>query len=280
MPVDLAGRPIAISGASSGIGKATALACAKAGMPVTLAARRIDLLQEVAARINNAGGRAIAVACDVVDPEACRKVIARTNESFGPIYGVFANAGYGYEGEALADDDKLRQLLEVNFFGSLNLIRPAMETMRAEGRGHALFCSSCLSKITLPYYAAYTSSKAMQEHFARAMRMELAGAGIHVSSVHPVGTQTELWDRLREHSEGETMADAGSDRFMQGPDRVARAVVRCLRRPRGEVWTSLGARLVFSLGAAMPGVAEPIIRRRASVKRASMRSSKRTSRGD
>lgn len=277
MRIDLKGRPIAISGASSGIGEATALACARAGMPVTLAARRIDRLTEIAERIQIAGGRAIAVACDVCDPQACREVIARTEAEFGTVYAVFANAGYAYEGEALDDEAKLRRLLEVNFFGSLNLIRPAMEIMRSQGRGHAIFCSSCLSKVALPYYAAYTSSKAMQEHFARAMRMELRGSGIHVSSVHPVSTRTELWDRLSEESGGETMADGGGDRRMQGPEKVARAVVRCLRHPRGEVWTGILAHAGFGLCAAMPGLAERVIAMRTRKRQADMANRRRGS---
>ncbi len=267
---ELSGKPIAISGASSGIGRATAMACARAGMPVVLAARREDRLFEIAESIHAAGGRAIAVACDVTDPQACQHVIERALEEFGSIYAVFANAGYGYEGEALADEHKLRDLMEVNFFGSLNFIRPAMEHMRARGQGHVLFCSSCLSKITLPYYAAYTSSKVMQEHFARSMRMELRGSGIHISSVHPVSTSTELWDRLREESGGRTLADAGSDRSMQGPEKVAKAVVRCLGKPKGEAWTGLGVRLAFSGCAAMPGLAERVIVRRIAKRRATL----------
>src|SRR5437868_6360217 len=93
--IDLTGKPIAITGASSGIGLATALACARAGMPVALAARREDRLQEAVAKIRGEGGKAIAVRADVDSPQDCRALVERTVAELGSIYAVFANAGYG-----------------------------------------------------------------------------------------------------------------------------------------------------------------------------------------
>src|SRR5207237_1833907 len=94
-PMDLTGKPIAITGASSGIGRATAIACARAGMPVAVGARRADRLESLSAEIAAAGGRAIAVQMDVDKPEDCQRLIDRTIGAFGSIYAVFANAGFG-----------------------------------------------------------------------------------------------------------------------------------------------------------------------------------------
>lgn len=273
MAIDLGGRAMVISGASSGIGAATALACAQAGMPVALGARRADRLAELAAQIEARGGRALWMAMDVADAAACRALVDRAAEAFGGVYGVFANAGYGLEAAVhRMSDAQLREMFEVNFFGSLNLIRPAVERMLAapgQGpRGHVLWCSSCLARMPLPYYGAYSATKAAQHHMGRAMRAELRGTGVRVSTVHPVGTKTEFFDTVQRRSGIASLIQHTSGRLMQSPETVARAVVRTLRRPRAEVWTSLVVRWGMALCAAMPGVEDPVINRMVRRRRA------------
>ena len=263
MPISLADKPIAITGASSGIGRATALACARAGMPVAVGARREDKLRDVVREIESFGGRAIAVGMDVTRPEDCRAFVERTVQSFGSIYSVFANAGYGFE-RAIHEttDAELREIFETNFWGTLNVIRPALVHMFAARSGHVMICSSCLSKVGVPYSAAYSATKAAQDHFGRGMRHELRPRGVHVSTVHPVGTSTELWEVVERRSGGKTAVAGRPNRlFLQPPERVAAAVVRCLRRPRGEVWTSPVVRLIFALVTAAPGLGDYFIGR-------------------
>lgn len=235
-------------------------------MPVALAARRVDKLKDAAERITALGGRALALACDVTDPEQSRAFIDAAAREFGGLYAVFANAGYGFEG-SIADtpEAELRAIFEANFWGSLNVIRPALPHFRAAGAGHVLWCSSCLSKIGMPYYSAYSATKAAQDHLARAMRYELRPAGIHVSSVHPIGTRTEFFEKSDRQSAAispgwaSRLRAGASDRFMQSPDVVARAVVRCLQRPRGEVWTSVPVRWTLGLSVMAPGMTDAIL---------------------
>ncbi|GMV24519.1 MAG: hypothetical protein AMXMBFR58_05500 [Phycisphaerae bacterium] len=262
MANDLTGKPIAITGASSGIGLATARACAAAGMPVAVAARRVDRLDALVSEITAAGGRAIAVAVDVRDKDQCRALIDRTVDAFGSIYAVYANAGYGYEKPVHeTSEEELRDIFETNFWGSLNVIRPALERMIPQRTGHVLMCSSCLSKVGIPYMCSYSATKAAQDHFGRGMRHELAAYGIHVSTVHPIRTTTELFDEVARRSGGGRIYGREALGFVQSPDQVASATVRCLRRPRGEVWTSLSTRLLFAAATAWPGLAEVLIRR-------------------
>lgn len=257
MAIDLTGKPIAITGASSGIGLATAKLCAGAGMPVVLAARRADRLEAAAAEIRRAGGKAIAVACDVADEADCRRVVTRTVEEFGSVYSVFANAGYGFEGPIHESTEyDLRAIFETNFWGSLHLARAALEHMIPAKAGHVLFCSSCVSKIGIPNFAAYSATKAAQDHFARGMRHELAGLGIHVSSVHPVQTKTEFFDVAAEKSERPSMVSRPPLFMYQPAERVGKAIVRCLRKPRGEVWTSFPVRLGLGLSVIVPGLTD------------------------
>lgn len=264
-PIDLRGLPIAITGASSGIGHAAALACARAGMPVAVSARRADRLNDLVARITREGGRAIAVPGDVTNTDDSRRLVDAARDAFGPLYAVFANAGYGIEKPIhLTADQELRDLVETNFWGSMHLVRAALPSMLAARRGHILWCSSCVSKLGIPRLGAYSASKAMQDHFARAMRHELAPEGVHVSSVHPIGTVSEFSNALKARSglAARTFGRPDNGLFVQTSERVADAVVACLRRPRGEVWTSTTIRLALALAVALPGLADAVLARR------------------
>jgi short-subunit dehydrogenase len=250
--IDLRNKPIAITGASSGIGRATAVACAKAGMPVAVAARRDDRLADLVKEISDAGGRAIAVRCDVVNQSDCDELIARTVQEFGSLYSIFANAGIGHEGRvAKISDADMRNIFEVNFFGTLNSIRPALPHI-LHSRGHILICSSCLSKIGMPFHGAYTATKAAQEHIARAMRIEMKPQGVKVSSVHPVGTATEFFEAKAARTGTSVKQNSPPKWAMQPPERVANAIVNCLRKPRPEVWTTWIGRLIFAAADISP----------------------------
>lgn len=278
MPVELVNRPIAITGASSGIGAATALACAKAGMPVALGARRLDRLERVAEQVRAVGGKAICVELDVRDPGACRAFLDRAREAFGGLYAVYANAGYGVERAAhQLSDAELRDIFETNFWGTMNVVRPFVDRMLTEPRrwspyrGHVLICSSCLGKMFLPYYGAYSATKAAQSHLARSMRLELERYDLQVSAVHPITTTTEFFAKVKDLSatEGRPAAQATPvtdhvPRWMaQTPEFVARRTVACLRRPRAEVWTGLRGwvvRLGMSVNTLMPGLTDVLLR--------------------
>ncbi|MCA9299152.1 MAG: SDR family NAD(P)-dependent oxidoreductase, partial [Phycisphaerales bacterium] len=182
--IEIRGRVIVITGASSGIGRATAIECAREGMHVVVAARRKEKLDEVVEACRSHGVDALGVETDVTRPDDCVRLVDATLERFGSLYALYANAGYGVEAPMHEmSEASLRAIFETNFWGSMHAIRPALEHMRRVGSGHILLCSSCLSKLGVPYYGAYCATKACQDHVARAMRLELGGTGIHVSSV-------------------------------------------------------------------------------------------------
>lgn len=259
--IDLEGKPICITGASAGIGRATALACARAGMPVLLAARREERLREIAETIRAGGGSAEIAVVDVTDASVCEAMIRRARSSFGSLYAVFANAGFGVESamHEMSDAD-LRDIFAVNFFGSMNTVRPALPILLEQRAGHILFCSSCLAVMPTPFYGAYSATKACQHHVGRAMRIELAPLGVHVSTVHPIGVKTEFFQVAAARSQRATMLDSAPARLMQSPERVASAIVRCLRHPKPEVWTSQPARLVLKSAALTPRVLDVFLR--------------------
>jgi len=271
---NLQGKVAVITGGSSGIGAATARALAAEGMDLVLAARRADRLTTVAQSIRAMGRRVETVEIDVAAPNASNALLDAAERAFGRFDVVFANAGYGME-RAHHDTPEadLRHMFEVNFFASTDLItQAARRLIAADRKGHLLMCSSCLAKFTLPYYGAYAATKAAQGMMCRAMRFELEPHGIEVSSVHPVTTVTEFFEqsaaRSGLQSTGSKVPDHAPKFFVQPPERVANAIVRCLKRPRSEVWTSLAVRLAAGLITAFPGMFDGACRREAARSRA------------
>ena len=271
---ELRGKVAVITGGSSGIGAATAHAVAAEGMKVVLAARRLERLQAVADALRAKGAEVHAVAIDVAAPGASAQLLDAAERAFGRFDMVFANAGYGMErAHHETPEADLRQMFEVNFFSSTDLITQAARRLIAAKRpGHLLMCSSCLAKFTIPYYGAYAATKAAQAMMCRAMRFELEPHGIEVSSVHPVTTATEFFEQSAARSglgtNGSKVPDHAPKFLVQPPERVARAIVACLKRPRSEVWTSLLVRLSAGIITAFPWVFDGACRREARRSRA------------
>jgi short-subunit dehydrogenase len=172
--------------------------------------------------------------------------------------------------------ERWREIFEVNFFGTIRLLDAVTPTMLCEGRGHLLICSSCLGRFPTPLYSAYTATKAAQHHLGRAMDVELRGRGVRVSTVYPIGTTTEFFETAHARSlenPGQRSAltrGTGKEpkftkrapRFtMQRPETVANAIVKCLRRPKPEVWTSFPTRTAIGLAAMFPTATGAVLRR-------------------
>ena len=267
MARDLNGKVIIITGASSGIGAATAVACAQAGMKVILNARRKERLARVADQISTLNAEAHLVPGDVIEAGMTDRLLDEAANRFGRFDVVFANAGYGLE-KSIVDttEAELRRIFNVNFFSSVDLLRESASRLIEQRRpGHLLMCSSCVAKFTLPYYGLYAATKAAQNLTCRAMRLELARHNIEVASVMPISTRTEFADVVAELSlpegEAEQIARHTPRRMIQSPQRVARAIVKCLRSPRPEVWTSLPTRFAAGLFTFFPSLGDAVMRR-------------------
>lgn len=273
MAIDLQDRVIVITGASSGIGAATAIACARAGMHVVAAARREDRLAQVAQQVQQHKRRALSVTCDVSRDDDVNRLIDTTMSQFGRLDAIFANAGVGFIAPILeTPDDQMRRVFEINFFGTLRCIRAAVPAIRqtyrdagpkpykANRRGHILVCTSCVSEIGLPMYGAYCATKAAQDSVTQALRAELFAEPIYVSSVHPVTTRTEFFDQAHKTSPTPKKARQATHRvFEQSSEHVARSVVRCLQKPRPEVWPHAPTRFALAVCTAFPRLAEYVM---------------------
>ena len=259
MARDLTNKVILITGASSGIGQATALKCAGAGMRVSLVARRGDKLQKLAAQVAGMGHKAHYFSADVRNTNDLKQAFADCWSTFGRLDAVFANAGYGQIVNVLdmTEMDE-RAMFETNYFGTTRALRMAVPLMRqtTDGLNHLLVCSSAASEIGLPTLGVYSATKAAQDSVAGALRAELHDEGFRVTSVHPIGTKTGFMQVA-----GETENKNTPVALQQTPEKVARHIVASLRRPRPEVWPSRLTRFGLALGTLSPRFASWAMRR-------------------
>jgi short-subunit dehydrogenase len=256
--VDLSGRVAAITGASAGIGLATARHFAQAGAAVVLGARRDDRLREAADSIRQAGGRAEPVVMDVTAEADVVRLAERALQAFGRLDVMVCNAGFGYYGTVEeTPPDVMARMMTVNFMGTYHGARAALPIFRSAGRGHLIIVSSIVGQRGIGQMSGYSATKAAQVGFAESLRTEFAGSGIHVSIVFPVSTETEFRAAMR-RDYGYTVSGLGPKQHV---DDVARAIVACARRPRPEVYPHRAARALAILNALAPGITDRVVGR-------------------
>jgi NADP-dependent 3-hydroxy acid dehydrogenase YdfG len=193
MSIDLSGRVVAVTGASSGIGEATALACAKAGAAVSLAARRFENIEQLAERITGDGGTALAIETDVGEEDQAQRFVERTASDLGRIDVLVNNAGVMLLGPiADAPTDEWRQMIHANVYGVLYCTHAALPLMREQGSGHVVNVSSVAGRFARAGSGVYNLTKFGVGAFSEALRQEVAPLGIRVTLIEPGAVATEL----------------------------------------------------------------------------------------
>jgi clavulanate-9-aldehyde reducatase len=227
-------KVVAITGASSGIGEATALACAKAGAKVALAARRADRIQELASRIEADGGRAVAIETDVADEASARAFVEGAREQLGGLHGLVNNAGVMLLGPVEgADTEHWRRMLDVNCLGLLYCTHAALPILREEGAGHIVNVSSVAGRVAALGSAVYNMTKWGVGGFSEALRQEVLHANIRVTIVEPGFVATEL----QGHNEGNPIVMEAMEQMREQIDPlaasdIADAIAYALTRPQ------------------------------------------------
>jgi short-subunit dehydrogenase len=252
-------RVIAITGASAGIGRATALRLARSGASLVVCARRADRLDTLAQEIAAAGGQALACAGDVTRAADMNALVAHALERFGRLDVMMCNAGFGVAG-AIDDiaPDQMQKLIDVNYTGTYHATRAALPVFRRQASGHVIVVSSIVGKRGVPYMGAYAATKFAQVGLAECLRSELLGSGIHVSVVFPVSTETEFFDVMSRET-GTAVTRAGGP--SQHVDVVAEAIARAIDRPVPEVYPYPRSRALVVLNALAPGVCDRVVKR-------------------
>ncbi|HEY0937017.1 MAG TPA: SDR family oxidoreductase [Trebonia sp.] len=227
----ITGKVVAITGASSGIGEATALELAGRGAAVILGARRPDRLETLARRIRAAGGQAEARPTDVTRRADLERLVATAVEHFGRLDVLVGNAGIARTGPvAELDVDAWDAMIDVNLRGVLHGIAAALPVFRRQGHGHLVTIVSTSGLKIVPTQAVYAGTKNAVRTLLEALRQESTDGGLRTTSVSPGYVRTELVDfigdpALREEAQ-RRMAALGI-----GPDAVARAVAFAIEQP-------------------------------------------------
>jgi NAD(P)-dependent dehydrogenase (short-subunit alcohol dehydrogenase family) len=192
-------RVAIVTGASSGIGEASARCLARAGFRVALAARRGQELERLAKQIGEQGGIAVPVPTDLADEAQTQRLVARTLESFGRVDVLLNNAGFSPAAPIeLLPRAELRRTFEVNLLAGLALIGAVTPVMREQGGGRILNMSSLASRVPAPIAVTYSATKAGIEAATDALRLELAPFGIECVLIVPGFVDTPTFDNSRE----------------------------------------------------------------------------------
>jgi NADP-dependent 3-hydroxy acid dehydrogenase YdfG len=198
MAENLDGKIVAVTGASSGIGEAIAVACAAAGASVALAARRSHRLDAVVERISGEGGKAVALAADVAVEEEARNFVHGVHAEFGRLDVLVNNAGVMLLGPINgAPTDEWRRMIDVNVFGVLYCTHAAVPLMLEQGSGHIINISSVAGRVARLGSGVYNLTKFGIGAFSESLRQEVTQAGVRVTLVEPGAVATELVEQNR-----------------------------------------------------------------------------------
>jgi NADP-dependent 3-hydroxy acid dehydrogenase YdfG len=231
MNIDLSGSVVAVTGASSGIGEATALACARAGAAVSLAARRADRIEELAKRIEELGVRALAVQTDVGEESQAAEFVQRTASELGRIDVLVNNAGVMLLGPvAGAPTEEWRRMIHANVFGVLYCTHAALPLMAAKKSGHIVTVSSVAGRFARAGSGVYNLTKFGVGAFSESLRQEAVGYGVRVTLIEPGAVATELPGHNRPEVL-EQMAKAFAGVTSLDSEDIANAVLYAISQP-------------------------------------------------
>ncbi len=232
-------RPAVVTGASSGIGQATAIALAAAGHPVALGARRLSECEDAAAAIRAEGGEAVAIHLDLADGDSIDQFAKAAVDALGSVEIVVSNAARNIAGAVLdTDSEAFDGVLAVNLSGTHRLVRALVPAMTERRRGDIVFVTSDVAERPRPSMAAYVTSKWGLEGYVHSLQMELEGTGVRATIVRPGPTLTGMgmdWDPAvtgQVIEEWVAWGFARHNNFMR-PAGVAQAIVAVVGLPRG-----------------------------------------------
>lgn len=256
-PRDIGDQVVVITGASSGIGLATARLAAERGARVVMAARSADALDAAAERIRRAGGSAVWIEADVAEADQVERIAARAIDAFGRI-DTWVNAAavplFGQvDAVPLAD---MRRQFDVNYFGTVQGSLVALRHMERAG-GTIINIGSVLSETTVPLQGAYTATKFAVKAFTDTLRQELMarGAPVHVTLVKPPSVDTPFFDHARSHMELVPRAMPP----VYAPELVAETILACAVKPVRDVYVGGAAKMMSAMSKVAPRLTDRML---------------------
>ncbi len=256
MTSPLKGKVVLVTGASSGIGEATARALAGRGAAVVLAARSEERLGFLVREISATGGRALAVKTDVADEDSTRGAVERTVREFGALDILVNNAGLGLSGRvAELRPEDLRYVFDVNLLGPLNCMQAALPHMGRGGR--IINVSSVVGKRAIPKVGGYCATKFALNALSDALRVEVADRGITVTSVYPGTTRTTFRENSRRTKDEKRGWRPGG----VTPEKVAEKISDAAENGGRDVYVTLPDRIFVAGTTLAPGLFDRVLRR-------------------
>lgn len=230
--MDIKDKVIIITGASSGIGEATALKLSKEGAKVVLSARRKDKLKELKKTIEKRDGEALVVIADVTKKSDMEKLVARTLEEYGNVDAIINNAGLmPLSFVKNLKTDEWEKMVDVNIKGVLNGVAAVLPTLIKNKQGHIINISSTAAYRYFPGGAVYCATKAAVKMFSDSLRQELAPAyGICVSSIEPGAVATHLMDTITDKDILDKLSEMQKMTMLE-PEDIAAAIYYALTQP-------------------------------------------------
>jgi NADP-dependent 3-hydroxy acid dehydrogenase YdfG len=229
---DIEGKVVAITGASSGIGEATALLLAERGAAVVLGARRTERLDGLVDGIRERGGRAVSLSADVTRRADLERLVGRATEEFGRLDVLVSNAGISKIGPMSdLDVDGWSAMIDVNLRGVLHGIAAALPVFRRQGQGHFVTTVSTSGLKIVPTQAVYAATKNAVRTLLEALRQESTDGVVRTTSISPGYVRTELADSIDDPLARERIRK-GMAEFAIAPRAVARAIAFAIDQPR------------------------------------------------
>jgi short-subunit dehydrogenase len=247
------GKNVLITGASSGIGRSTALKIGEAGGTVLLVARTREKLEEVAGEVEALGGAAYVHTCDLSDPDDVDRMAKEVLEAHGRVDVLVNNAGKSIRRSVNRSYDRFhdyQRTMQLNYFAPVKLILDLLPVMRERGSGHIINISTMGLQVNTPRFAAYLASKAALDAFSRSIGPEIIGDGVHVTTVYmplvrtPMIAPTKIYDRFPTLS----------------PEEAADLICEAIRKRPKRVTTTLGSlgQLTYAIA---PGAQDLVVNR-------------------
>ncbi|MCF6094941.1 SDR family oxidoreductase [Microaerobacter geothermalis] len=252
---NMKGKVIIITGASSGIGRATAVSLAKEGCILVLAARRTEELYNTLQLVKENGGTGITVPTDVRDENDVRQMIEKTIQQFERLDVLINNAGFGKF--AMLSDTELQdfeEMMNVNYMGTVRCTKHALPYLLKQRSGHIINVASIAGKVGTAKSTGYSATKHAVLGFTSSLRQELSGTGIHVSAVNPGPIDTPFFSI----SDPEGTYKNRIKPFLIKPEAVAKKIVRLIKFPKREVNIPVPMAIGAILYQLAPGFFEKI----------------------
>jgi short-subunit dehydrogenase len=258
-------HPVAvITGASSGIGKETALAYSRKGYAVVLAARREEKLNEVADEVRRLSpldntDATMPIPTDVSHPADVPALVGQTMDRFGRIDVMVNNAGYGQFGRIWEiSDQAMREIFEVNFYGAFHGCKAVAPIMIEQGRGHIFNVSSVIGRTGSPFHGAYSATKFALSGLTESLRIELHPHGVRVTEVCPALTETEFFENVRDGEPRSRSDFFRLKRKMPARKVAGRIVARTGKNTPRMVFT-MGGKMLILLATVWPKMADRVM---------------------